>query len=132
MQVTYERIFMECTGDRLHAAVSGALQFSRIGNATPVMQGIANNARAGAPRKEVTAERHVHAKIRRPGRPGSKSGRVTEGARCIDVRFTVSRNALRGAPSGTSTGIGTFATSSRSDLVSIADRLNYAALFQLR
>ena len=27
------------------------------------------------------------------------------------VRFTVSRNALRGAPSGTSTGIGTFATS---------------------
>ena len=113
MQVTYERIFMECTGDRLHAAVSGALQFSRIGNATPVMQGIANNARAALQRTaRITAERHVHAKIRRPGRPGSKSGRVTEGARCIDVRFTVSRNALRGAPSGTSTGIGTFATSS--------------------
>jgi len=50
MQVTYERIFMECTGDRLHAAVSGALQFSRIGNATPVMQGIANNARAALQR----------------------------------------------------------------------------------
>jgi len=46
----YERIFMECTGDRLHAAVSGALQFSRIGNATPAMQGIANNARAALQR----------------------------------------------------------------------------------
>jgi len=41
---------MECTGDRLHAAVSGALQLNRIGNATPAMQGIANNARAALQR----------------------------------------------------------------------------------
>ena len=46
----YERIFMENTGDRLHAAVSAALQFSRIGNATPAMQAIANNARAALQR----------------------------------------------------------------------------------
>jgi hypothetical protein len=46
----YERIFMDCTGDRLHAAVSAALQFSRIGNATPAMQAITNNARTALQR----------------------------------------------------------------------------------
>jgi len=42
----YERIFMECTGDRLHAAVLAALQFRIIGNATPAMQAIASKALA--------------------------------------------------------------------------------------
>lgn len=46
----YERFFMECTSDRLHAAVSAALQFSRIGNATPAMQAITNNARTALQR----------------------------------------------------------------------------------
>jgi hypothetical protein len=41
----YERIFMENTGQRLRAAVSAALQFSRIGNATPAMKTIPNKAR---------------------------------------------------------------------------------------
>ena len=46
----YERIFAECTGSHLHAAVSAALQFSRVGNATPAMQAITNNARAALTR----------------------------------------------------------------------------------
>ena len=41
---------MESTGDRLRAAVSAALQFSRVGNATPAMQAITNNARAALQR----------------------------------------------------------------------------------
>src|SRR5581483_7721305 len=46
----YERIFMQCTGDRLHAVVSAALHFSRIGNATPSMQAITKNARTALQR----------------------------------------------------------------------------------
>jgi hypothetical protein len=41
----YERIFIENTGESLRAVVSAALQFSRIGNATPTMRAISNNAR---------------------------------------------------------------------------------------
>ena len=46
----YERIFLESTGERLRAVVSAALQFSRIGNATPAMQAITNNARGALQR----------------------------------------------------------------------------------
>jgi hypothetical protein len=46
----YERIFLQNTGERLRSIVSAALQFSRIGNATPAMQAITNGARAALQR----------------------------------------------------------------------------------
>lgn len=46
----YERIFTECTGSRLRAALSAALQFSRIVNGTPAMRAITHNARAALTR----------------------------------------------------------------------------------
>ncbi|MGE3064129.1 MAG: hypothetical protein AB7K67_00965 [Hyphomicrobiaceae bacterium] len=51
----YERIFMESTGERLRAALSSALQFARIGNATPAMQAITNNAREALQRIATTS-----------------------------------------------------------------------------
>jgi hypothetical protein len=130
----YERIIMECTGDRLHPAVSGALRFSCLSHATPAMQGIANNARAAASahRKDVTAEPHAPAKIRRPGRPRSKFGGVAE---CLLHRCPLycAAERIEGCAFWDLDQHRDFCNFiCRSELVSIADRLYYAALFQLR
>lgn len=51
----YEHIFMECTGERLHAVVSAALQFARISGGTPAMQAIADNAKGALQRIGATS-----------------------------------------------------------------------------